>query len=116
MGSVGAAPVLSPGGDGAAGVDGVVSGPGAKGAAGTVCPGDEGVGSWRRTGAAEGAGAAEPGVDELDGNGEPDCDGGAPEAGADGDEREGELNGDGDGEDDGDGVAAGAGSDSDSSG
>ena len=85
-----------------AGVDGVPSGPGAKGAAGTVCPGDDGVGG------ADGVGdsAAEPGVDELDGNGEPDEDGGTPEAGADGDEREG------DGEVDDDGVAAGAGSDS----
>jgi hypothetical protein len=43
-------------------------------------------------------------VDVVDGNGEPDDEGGAPEAGADGDEL------DGDGEED--GVAAGAGSDS----
>jgi hypothetical protein len=47
------------------------------------------------------AGVGEPGVAVLEGNGEPDDDVGTPEAGADGDECEGEAVDEFDGGDDG---------------
>jgi hypothetical protein len=78
LGSLGAVPELSTGVDGVAELDGDVPGLGAKGAAGMVDPGADGVCGF-------------------DGNGEPVDDGGAPEAGDDG-------------EIEGDGVAEGAGS------